>query len=238
MTLEHDPNLVPDDVTPEQIERAYDADPLPFPDDLEQDDAEDELVHGLLASPAPPNPPREALAIAKHYDDAGIDVGVGMCLKTVRTYFAVAALWPDAETEFAHGAPMHRPAVPGHAPRGSVGVARNGRHGHVWINLGAGLVRTTDYHRAGKVDVALESRMLAWCGALDHAWAETLNGVDVWPTRKRHKPQPPAMWTPSQRADFLKGEIRDALEGGHERKAAHLKVWRNRILDRIERTTP
>jgi hypothetical protein len=41
------------------------------------------------------------------------------------------------------------------------------------------------------------------------------------------------MWTPAERADFLKGEIRHALEHHRDGQAAHLKAWRNAILERI-----
>lgn len=223
--LEHDPKAVPDDVTPEALERAYDGDPLPFPDLLEQDT---DAGIARLVTP-PPATPVEALAAAHVADVAGTFFGVGMCLQVQRTFWDVAALWPNARTARAHADPVH--AIPaGHfPPRGSVGLAAN----HVWLNLGAGLVRTTDFHRPGKVDVALLTRMLAWCGSEGHVWGEVLNGVDVWPTRKPKPHHPPAMWTPAERADFLKGEIRTALDAGRTREAQHLKAWRNRILDRM-----
>lgn len=235
--LEHDPDWTPPDVTSDQIERAYDVDPQPFPeaveagDDGAQDDPVADQLRGLILGQ--PNTPAAALKVAKHYDDDSVDVGVGFCLKTVRTYFAVAALWPDAETAFAHSAPFHHVAAGEFAPRGSVGLARNGRHGHVWINLGGGLVRTTDFHRPGMVDVALESRVLSWCGALEHGWGEVLNSVDVWPSRKV-RPRPPIRWTAGDRAMFLQREIRHALENGHPIRAEHLKVWRAAILARME----
>lgn len=217
---------VPDDVTAEQLERAYDAAPLPFPLEVDDnDDLEHEVARLIAQRPATP---KEALAAAHVADIAGTFYGIGMCLKTQRTFWRVAALWPNAATARVHSAPDHRIPAGHHPPRGSVGFAAN----HVWINLGAGLVRTTDFHRPGKVDVAILSRMLEWCGSEGHVWGEVLNGVDVWPSRQS-KPAPPAMWTPAQRADFLKREIRDALEHGHDHRAAHLKAWRNRILERM-----
>lgn len=224
--LEHDPSDLPDDVTGEQLERAYDSPPLPFPEVLEQD-----TVDGIarLVTPPPSTPP-EALSAAHVADVAGTFFGVGTCLRTQRGFWEVAALWPRAELARLHCAPSHTIPTGHFPPRGSVGFAAN----HVWINLGAGLVRTTDFHRAGKVDVALLSRMLAWCGAEGHVWGEVLNGVDVWPSRLP-KPKPVDMWTPAERADFLKGEIRDALDHGRTFEAEHLKVWRNRILAHLNK---
>jgi hypothetical protein len=224
--LEHDPNAIPDDVTPEQLERAYDSPPLEFPDVVEQDEPDAGSVAHLLA--LPPNTPKEALGLAHVADVAGTFFGVGMCLATQRGFWNVAALWPNAETARLHAAPVHTIPHGHYPPRGSVGLAAN----HVWLNLGAGLVRTTDFHRPGKVDVALLTRMLAWCGSEGHVWGEVLNGVDVWPSRQP-KPAPVHMWTAAQRADFLKAEIRHALTQGDRRKAQHLKMWRNRILERL-----
>lgn len=226
-TLEHDPDAIPEDVTPEQLERAYDLEPLPYPGDLlEQDDGAGDAAALLLAPP--PATPREALAAAREADDAGTFFGVGMCLATQRTFWEVAALWPNARMARAHADPVHTIPAGHFPPRGSVGFAAN----HVWLNLGAGLVRTTDFHRAGKVDVALLTRMLAWCGSEGHIWGEVLNGVDVWPSRQP-KPKPPAMWTPAERAAFLKRELRDAVVNHRDAEARHIKAWRTRILERL-----
>lgn len=221
--LEHDPDNVPDDVTPEQIERAYDSPPLPYRETVDNDD-----YLGITFVAAPPATPVEALEAAARADDAGMFFGAGMCLRTQRGFWNVAALWPNARAARLHSAPSHKVAPSHHAPRGTVGFAAN----HVWLNLGAGLVRTTDFHRTGMVDVALESRMLEWCGTEGHIWGEVLNGVDVHPSRKPH-PTPAHEWTPAERADFLRDEIREALDAGRTSEALQLKAWRQRILQRL-----
>lgn len=226
--LEHDPHDLPPDVTSEALERAYDSTPLPF-FDTDQDDPEADYV-ALVAMP--PATPIEALSAAHVADVAGTFFGVGRCLQTQRGFWNVAALWPTARDARLHAAPTH-PIPPGHyPPRGSVGFAAN----HVWLNLGAGLVRTTDYHRAGKVDVALLSRMLEWCGSEGHVWGEVLNGIDVWPSRLP-KPPAPHMWSRAQRAEFLKDEMRDALKHGRTDQATHLKAWRNKVLANLNNNT-
>lgn len=225
--LTRDGHEVPDDVDAEQLERAYDGDALPFPAEVVENDDLDEGLARLVA-PAVATPP-EALSAAHVADVAGTFFGIGMCLKTQRGFWRVAALWMTARIARAHAAPVHTIPAGHHPPRGSVGFAAN----HVWLNLGAGLVRTTDFHRAGKVDVATLARMLEWCGSEGHIWGEVLNGRDVWPSRE-HKPAPPHLWTPAERADFLKVEIRDALEHGRNHEAAQLKAWRNRMLERMQ----
>jgi len=222
-----DRTLAPE-VTDEELDYAVSADPLPFPD-TEQDDADDEPARLFVATI--PNTPQEALAISKKWSDEGRFVGIGFCQRAVRNYFNVAALWPDAETDMAHAAPLHRPKPPKFAPRGTAGAARNGHHGHRWINLGGGLVRTTDMFRPGKIDVALESRMLEWCGAIDHAWTELINGVDVWPDPKKPKPKPQP-WTWERRVKFLRAEANRQRRDGHPAKANRLTEWADKIAKR------
>lgn len=239
MTTEpFDRDLVDPKVTNRELEELLTRDVLEFPE-LDDGDSQDDPspanmsnVHALTA--VVPNTPKEALANAKRLTDDGTFVGVGMCLATVRgPIFGVPALWPDAVTAMRHSAPFHALTDIRKAPRGSVGFARTrGVHGHTWLNLGGGIVRTTDMHRSGRVDLALGSRMLEWCGAIEFGWGETLNGFDVYPSR----PKKPALepWTLEDKARFLRDEIRQAAETGHPKRAAHLTAWRKRILERID----
>lgn len=226
-----DPDLVHPSVTAEQIEMAHDAPLLEFPE-LDFQDAFDDIVRGLAMTA--PNPPRVALDNAARLDDQGTDVGVGMCLYCVRgPEFGVQPLWPDAETAKAHSAPFHRLNMDTliSAPRGSVGLGTNGRHGHAWIWLGGGLVRTTDMHRLGKVDVALASRMIPWFGGIEFGWGETLNGVDVWPEHHKPKPDPAHdfhAWSRERKILFLRREAkRDRKDYPHV--ADHLEHWAHKL---------
>lgn len=233
MAKTFDRELVDSSVTDEQIEMAHDLPALDFPD-VDFQDLEQQL-HALVAAPVGPNTPREALGNAKQLDDDGTDVGVGMCLYTVRgPEFGVQPLWPDAETAQAHSAPFHRLTLSTltQAPRGSAGLGTNGRHGHAWIDLGGGLVRTTDMHRLGKVDVALYSRMIEWAGLQVFGWGETLNGVDVWPEHHKPKPAPEHdfhAWTRERQISFLHHEARRDRQAGHPHKADHLEAWAHKL---------
>ena len=220
-------------VTPEEVEAAQ-ADPTqPFPADAEQDDADDEVLARALVAPVIATP-NQALATAKHYTDASVFVGgVGWCLRTVRGYFNVAALWPDANDAQAHSAPFHKVTDPLKLPRGSVGYCRNATHGHVWLNLGGGLCRTTDFHRPGMVDIARVDKVVAWASGTDLGWGEVLNGVDVWPNPKKPKPKtPPKSWTWERRVQFLRNEAVRQQRDGHGPRAQQLRDWADKIAAR------
>jgi hypothetical protein len=239
-----DRTLVDPSVTDEEIERALDADPAgDYPDVDEQDHLDDEqLARGLL-SPVPATP-REAIEHARTLREQHTFVGVGMCLATVRgPIYRVPALWPDAETAMAHSAPFHAvtdPASTG-VPRASVGFASNGRHGHVWLELGAvgvtgslhALVSTTDFHEPGFEGVALRSKMLTWCGAQRFGWGETVDGIDVWPTVTK-KPAPPKPWSLQDRRDYVHRRLVKARDDGHGGLAHQLKLWQDKMDARLQ----
>jgi len=237
-----DPDLVDPSVTAAEIEQAHDGDPAPFPNIEDADTLDDAspALRGLVG--VVPATPAQALVNAKRLRDDHTFVGVGMCLATVRgPIFGLPPLWPDADTAMEHSAPFHPLTDTLAAPRGSVGFAANGGHGHVWLNLGGGLASTTDFHENGFEGVALISRMLAWCGATRWGWGEVLNGFDVWPGQRKpprpHQPDDPkphAPWTLEQRAAFIARRARIARREGHLARARQLKRWHDRMELRIK----
>lgn len=230
--------LVDPSVTDAELEQAL-ADPAgDFPEVEEQDSLDEPsgVARGLLA--VVPATPHQAILNARALRANHTFVGVGMCLAAVHgPIFKIPALWPDAETAMAHSAPFHPipdPASTG-VPRGSVGFASNGRHGHVWLELGGGLVSTTDYHENGYEGVALRSKMLTWCGALHWGWGETLDGIDVWPTQTK-KPVPPKDWSLADRRAYVHRRLLKARDDGHDGLAHQLTVWQDKMDARLQAT--
>lgn len=228
-------------VTNDELDQAQ-ADPATvFPDVDEQDTLDDEdedgqtAVRALIATV--PATPHQAILNARTLRDQHTFVRIGMCLNVVRgRLFHVPALWPDAATAMRHSSPFHPITDPNSTtvPRGAVGYAANGRHGHVWLELGGGLVSTTDYHELGFEGVALRSKMLTWCGATRWGWGETLNGFDVWPDPVR-KPAPPAPWTTEQRIRVLRREQAEAKKAGQWQRATRFDQWADRLEKRLSR---
>lgn len=224
--------------TPDET-RLADLDPATvFPDVADQDDPDEtaESVSRALVGVIP-STPRVAILNARHLRDAHVNVGVGMCLKTVRgPLFGLPALWPTAAVAGDHGDPTHPERDPAthDVPRGAVGVAWNGRAGHIWLELGSGLVSTTDYHQLGFCGVAQRAKMLEWCGATRWAWIETVNGFDVWPNAT--KPAPEAkVWSLEDRRAFIHRRL-TAARLRHEVKLAHqLELWQARLDRALDR---
>jgi hypothetical protein len=224
-------------ITPELLEQAHDEPAIDYDQvfaeitaRLAQDDVDDteDQARGFLAAPI--RKPGQACLEARRIHEENVDVGIGYCLRTVRGYFDVAALWPDAETAGEHSAPLHRTTDPNEFPCGSVGYAYNGRHGHVWLNVGGGMCWTTDYRRLGRVDLAPVSAMAPWIGGRLIGWGEVLNGVDVWPDPKKPEPKP---WTLQDRRDFVHRRLLAAREHDHKQLAHQLKMWQDRMDDRL-----
>lgn len=124
----------------------------------------------------------EAVAEAKRWTLDSISLGaIGYCLRGVREIFGVAAhyntaidAWNDAK--YRHPAPQGD-AVPRAVPvfwsGGSDGF------GHVAISIGNGLCRSTDWKRAGMVDLArIDDITSAWALNLE-GWTRDLNTVVV-----------------------------------------------------------
>lgn len=215
-----------------------DVDPTPYPADADQDDVEglggpgDSLRHS-----------KAAIAFARDLIKQHAYVGVGYCLKTVRTYFGVAALYPDAETAWEQAQHKHRTSNPDHFPWGTPGFATNGGNGHVWLNIGHGRCITTDYGQAGYIGIAPISAMAPWVRGELAGWSKDLNGVVVWrrdkptPTPEPDpKPEPEKLWTLQDRLDFLEAALKRARENNaRQRRIDSLKKWVDHVHKRLDK---
>lgn len=229
-------------ISQEMVDAAHDAEPVDYDDVLQeteargaQDEVDGDQARGLVTPTI--RKPGEACLEARRFHEQNINVGIGYCLRTVRTYFNVAALWPDAETAGEHSAPLHRTTNPAEFPRGSVGYAYNGRHGHVWIDVGGGMCWTTDYRRLGFVDLAPISAMAPWIGGRLIGWGEVLNGVDVWPTPKTaSKPAKPEFhpWSLAERRAYVHARLVKARDAKHDKLARQLKAWQEQMDRKLE----
>jgi hypothetical protein len=216
-------------ITADELNDAMGATPAPFPDVDFHDDADQ--VHGLTA--VAPATPAEAIANARQIHENNVFVDVGMCLATVRRYFEVPALWPDAATAWEHSSPRHNAM---NIPGGAVIYWVNGRHGHVALSVGGGLCWTTDYRRNGFVDLAPIANLASWCGGTLAGWGETLNGFDVWPDPKKPKPEP-APWGLEDKRRLIAAALKRAkAHGAPERRIDGLTKWLDRLDHRIKKS--
>lgn len=233
-----DPTLVDPSVTREEIEQAIDGDPAPFPDVDVQDDLDDAdpadgkafmAVTIVAASKA------QRIVNARNLRERQTFVGVGLCLAVVHgPILNIPALYPTAAIAGNHSKPFHPITDPAstQVPRAAIGFAWNGRAGHVWLELGGGLVSTTDFHRNGYEGVALRSRMLTWCGAIRWGWGESVNDFDVWPEAKKPAPKPQP-WDWHDRVHLLEQDLaRMEKDHASHNDIASMKAWIARIKDR------
>jgi hypothetical protein len=235
MPNDYDPSKVDPSVTAEEIELAHDGTPAAYPDLDEQDTIDDVAPVGLMGPSVATIP--ERIVNARNLRADRTFVGVGMCLATVRgPILGLPAVYPSAEVAGHHSSPFHPIGDPGDTtvPRGAIGFAFNGGNGHVWLELGGGLVSTTDFHENGYEGVALRSRMLAWCGATSWGWGESVNGFDVWPDPKKPKPPAPP-WGLAER----EREVHRALHKAKANEApahriAGLQKWDDSMIARVK----
>lgn len=239
MSNTYNAELVDPSVTPEEIELALHGTPTEYlPSLVAQDhvEGEPEGVTRGLTTIVPASIPQR-IQNARALRDNHTFVGVGMCLATVRgPILGVPAVFPSAEVAGEHSSPFHTIGNAGDltVPRGSIGFAFNGGNGHVWLELGGGLVSTTDFHENGFEGVALRSKMLAWCGATSWGWGESVNGFDVWPDPKLPKPEPKP-WGLAERERLVHHNLRAAKHAGaHQRKIDGLQKWDETLVARLE----
>lgn len=231
-----------DAITDDDIERALDGDPAPFPDaevDAQDDDPDDQprsfaAVRQVAASKA------KRCANAKALRDGHVNVGVNRCLATVRgPILELDALYPTAAIAGHHSRPFERFSVADgdthDVLRASIGFAFNGGAGHVWLELGAGLVSTTDFHESGFEGIASRARMLAWCGADSWGIGGSVNGVDV-SVDEKPKPPPPDKdfhaWPWDRRVKFLRAEADRERSDHRAFVGRQLDAWADRIVAR------
>lgn len=156
-----------------------DAAPAPYPDRDLQDDLDE------LGGPGDaPNSPREAAALGLRMVQEETWVGVGYCLRTIRSLFGVGALYPNAETAWEEADHKHRTDDPADLKAWTPIWWTNGGNGHVALDLKRdGLCLTTDYVQSGRLGVARISALGPWCGGRLRGWTEDVNGVRVWAPR-------------------------------------------------------
>lgn len=152
-----------------------DAEPAPYVEGPQ------DTVEGLGAGVDSPNSPREAVATGYRMVKDQTFVGAGMCLRTIRTLFQVAALYPDAETAWEEAEHRHRVDRIADLQPWTPIWWTNGRHGHVALDLKRdGLCLTTDYVRTGYLGVARIADLGPWCGGTLRGWSEDINAVRIW----------------------------------------------------------
>ena len=229
----------PDTVPPAEVEALIDRlprlendqAPAPYPhDDEEAHDGQDDLDE-LGAPGDAPNAPAEAIRLARRWVAERLWVGVGYCLRTVRSLYGVAALYPDAETAWERAERRHRTDNPADIPWGVPVWWVNGRYGHVALSLGRGRCLTTDYVATGRLGVAPIAALAPWCGGRLVGWTNDLNGVDVWEPKPRPKP-----WGIEDRAALIRHALRNAVANeAPARRIKGLRKWLHNVEARIER---
>lgn len=177
-------------------------------------DRQDDLSELGAPAPGAPRTPAEAIAEGRRFVAEAVYVGVGYCLKTIRTLYGVGPVWPDAETAWENATQRHPETDPARIPRGVPVWWTNGRFGHVALSIGGGYCLTTDYRRSGFLGVAPIGPLAAWCGGRLVGYSETINGVDVWDAK-------PA---PTFTLDDRIAVVRQALKAAREAKAPRYRI--------------
>lgn len=203
-------------IEPEDLARFANADPdQPVADYVEPADdrpAQDDLDE--LGAGVAPVSPRRAIANMRALAEGDVYVGVAYCLKTVRSAYGVAPLYPDAETAWEEAEAKHRTSDPHKIPRGAPVFWTNGRFGHVAVSAGGGMCWTTDYRRTGYVNMAPIAALAEWCGGRLVGWSEDVNGVTVYTP-----PPPPPTFDLDNRIALIRKALKKA-------RAADAPAWR------------
>jgi hypothetical protein len=183
-----------------------DQEPAEYPhaEILARDGAQDDLDE-LGAAGDAPNTSKDAVKLGWEWVRTLVFLGVGYCLKAIRSLFLVDALWPDAETACENLQHLHRETDPNNIPWGVPIWWVNGRHGHVAMSLGKGRCLTTDYVKTGYLGVAQTDRLASWCGGRLVGWSEDINGVVVWRPKSAAEP-----WDINDRVAFVRAALQRA----------------------------
>lgn len=238
LTFDLDPTISDADLNAAVTRVPYDAAPY-YPAALNDQAAgpwpllgrQDDLTELGAASPGAPRTPAQALASARQISRGDVYVGVGYCHRTVRGFYGVAPLWPDAETACEETDQRHPTNDASAIPRGVPVWWVNGGYGHVALSAGGGMCWTTDYRRTGFVDLAPIAALASWCRGRLWGWSEDINEVDVW------DPKPaPRVFTATDRLNLVTAQLERAKDNGApEWRIEGLRAWRNQIKTRIDR---
>lgn len=187
---------------------------------------QDDLTELGAAAPGAPRKPYQAIKAGRQFSTDAVFVGVGMCLKTIRTLYGVGPVWPDATTGWENADQRHPTSDPMSIPRGVPVWWVNPKFGHVALSIGGGFCLTTDYRRTGFVDVAPIAALGSWCGGRLAGWSETINGVDVWDKKKP---------VPKFDLENQIGTVRKAIKAAKAAKKPDWKVqglerWRDQLV--------
>lgn len=203
-----------------------DTGPGPWPLTRRQDDLTE------LGGPAPgaPRTPAQALAAARQISRGDVYVGVGYCHRTVRGYYGVGPVWPDAETACEQTDQRHPETDPQAIPRGVPVWWLNGGYGHVALSAGGGMCWTTDYRRTGFVDLAPIAALASWCRGRLWGWSEDINEVDVWDAKA------PRRFTLEDRLAVVTRQLERArANDAPDWRLEGLREWRDQLKTRIDR---
>lgn len=200
--------------------------PSPYPHAVEAGHHGQDDLFELGAPGDAPRSGAEAVQLGRQWIDDDVFVGVGYCLRTIRSLYGVNALYPDAETAWEEAERRHEvamTAVPDFTPVWWT----NGRYGHVAIKLPKMRALTTDYVRPGYLGVAPLASLGPWCGGRFRGWTNDINGVDVW---EPAAPEPPR-WTLEDRERFLRRALARAQRNGKQHRIEGLDRWLKHVQD-------
>ncbi|MDI6911493.1 hypothetical protein [Nocardioides sp.] len=207
------------------------AEPAPYPHaEILERDAQDDLDE-LGAPGDAPHTSREAVQLGWEWVRGAVFLGVGYCLKVIRSLFLVDPLYPDAETGWEQAGHRHKTDDTDQIPWGVPVWWVNGRHGHIALSLGKGRCLTTDYVRTGYLGLARIEQLGPWCGGRLVGWSADVNGVVVW--RRKAKPE---KWDIDDRIAFVRAALQRAIANdAPEIRVRGLRSWLKQLRARRDK---